>query len=177
MSRDVAIQLIGYVGMAFFLVSYQIKSNKALFLCQLIGSFIFSVQLVLLHAYTGALSLAVNLLKNLLLFKSGDWEWVKSKKTMSVLLALLVIITIFTWDGPRSLLPCVAIAATTIGYWTNNAQKIRASQLIGSPCYLVYDVIARSWAGALCESIVIISVLVSIARFGWKNLGENTEFK
>lgn len=39
---------------------------------------------------------------------------------------------------------------------------------------LLYDLIIHSWGGALSESITIISILVSIFRFGWKNLGEDS---
>ena len=59
---------------------------------------------------------------------------------------------------------------TSIGYWTDNARKIRVSQLIGSPCTLLYDLIVRSFGGALSEGITIVSILVSIRRFGWKAL-------
>ena len=75
-----------------------------------------------------------------------------------------------------SILPFISVAVTSIGYWTNNAQKIRLSQMIGSPTVLVYDFLIRSWGGVLNESIVIISIIVSIMRFGWKNMGENKGF-
>jgi hypothetical protein len=80
--------------------------------------------------------------------------------------------TAFTWAGWISLLPFASVAVTTVGYWTHNGQKIRLSQLFGSPCTLSYDLIVRSWGGALCEGIAFISILVSIYRFGWKALGE-----
>ena len=41
---EFVVQAIGFVGVAFFIASYQIKSNKALFLCQMIGCSIFCVQ-------------------------------------------------------------------------------------------------------------------------------------
>ncbi len=86
------------------------------------------------------------------------------------ILIALIVSTIVTWNGPISLLPFASIAVTTLGYWTNNALKIRLSQMIGSPCYLVYDVLVQSWGGVVSESIAIISIIVSICRFGWKNL-------
>lgn len=39
-----------------------------------------------------------------------------------------------------------------------------------------YDAIIRSWGGVLNETIVIISIFVSIARFGWENMGDNEGF-
>ena len=169
---ELAIQAIGFVGVAFFIASYQIKSNKALFLCQLMGCIVFCIQFFIMGAYTGAVSLIINIVRNLLLLKIKDWKLVGSKVTMFVILAMLLAMTIYTWDGAISLLPLISVAATTIGYWTNNAQKIRLSQFIGSPCVLLYDILIRSWGGVLNESITLISIIVSVIRFGWKEMGE-----
>jgi hypothetical protein len=167
---ELAIQAIGFVGVAFFIASYQIKSNRALFLCQMIGCIIFCVQFFIMGAYTGAVSLIINIIRNLLLVKRAEWKWVDRRSTMLAILALLAAMTIYTWNGIISLLPFVMVAVTTIGYWSNNAQKIRLFQLIGSPCTLAYDLIVRTWGGALSEAIAIVSILFSIYRFGWRNL-------
>ena len=166
---DFWIQAIGFVGVALFIISYQIRSNRALFLCQLLGCLVFCLQFFLMGAYTGAIGLIINIVRNLLLLKADSWKWAKSKATMAIL-ALLAAMTIYTWNGIISLLPFVMVAVTTIGYWSNNAQKIRLSQLIGSPCTLAYDLIVRTWGGALSEAIAIVSILFSIYRFGWRNL-------
>ena len=169
---ELAVQAIGFVGVAFFIASYQIKSNKALFMCQMIGCIIFCVQFFILGAYTGAIGLIINIVRNLLLVKRKDWKWVDRKSTMLVILALLTAMTIYTWDGAISLLPFIAVSVTTIGYWSNNAQKIRLSQFIGSPCTLLYDVLIRSWGGVMTESITLVSIIISVIRFGWKNMGK-----
>ena len=166
------VQGLGFVAVIFFIVSYQVRSNKGLFLCQLIGCLIIAVQMILLGAYTGALGLAVNILRNLLLLKVDTWKWVGSRKTLAGIIALLVVITALTWDGMISLLPFFSVGISTIGYWTNNAQKIRLGQLCGSPFTLVYDILVHTWGGALCEAIALASILISIARFGWTKLGE-----
>jgi len=38
------VQGIGFVGVALFIISYQIKSNRALFLCQMLGCIVFCLQ-------------------------------------------------------------------------------------------------------------------------------------
>lgn len=166
------IQAIGFIGVAFFIASYQMRANRSLFLFQLIGCVLFTIQFLLLGAYTGALSLLINVLRNLLLLKINDWKWVRSRITLSVILAMLTAVTIYTWAGWMSILPLLSVGITSIGYWTNNAQKIRLSQMFGSPCTLVYDALIHSWGGVLNESIALISILISICRFGWKNLAE-----
>jgi len=41
--NDLVVQAVGFVGMAFFIISYQIRSNRALFLCQLMGCIVFLI--------------------------------------------------------------------------------------------------------------------------------------
>ena len=172
--NDYIIQGIGFVGVALFILSYQIRSNRALFFCQMLGCLVFCVQFFLMGAYTGALSLVINIARNVLLLKAQDWPWVKSRLTLAAILLLLALMTVFTWAGWISLLPFASVAVTTVGYWTRNAWKIRLSQLFGSPCTLAYDLIIRSWGGAVCETMTLLSIVVSICRFGWKSLAEET---
>ena len=170
----VFIQGIGFVAVLFFIVSYQLRSNRMLFLCQLLGCSIFCLQFCLMGAYTGAVSLLVNILRNLLLLKIDQWDWVKSKVTMSGILLLLTMMTILTWDGWISLLPLASVGVTTVGYWTNNAQKLRLSQFFGSPCTLLYDILIHSWGGVISESITLASIIISVIRFGWSDLEKQT---
>ena len=66
-------------AVAAFILSYQIKSNRWLFLLQLIGSAHFCLQFFLLDAFSGCLSLAVNILRNAMMMKYNDWKWVRWK--------------------------------------------------------------------------------------------------
>lgn len=172
--NEYMVQAIGFLGVALFIISYQIRSNRALFLCQLMGCIVFCVQFFLMGAYTGAISLIVNIARNLLLIKSNDWKWAKSQVTLAAIILLLLVMTICTWAGLISILPFVSVAVTSIGYWTQNAQKIRLSQLFGSPCTLLYDILVHTWGGAVCEAITILSIIISIVRFGWRNLGKES---
>lgn len=167
---ETLIQIIGFIAMAFFIISYQIRSNRALFLCQLLGCCLFCLQFCIMGAYTGALGLLVNIARNVLLLKANDWPWVRRGTTLLGVILLLLVMTVYTWAGWISLLPFISVAVTCVGYWTDNAQKIRLSQLIGSPCTLLYDLMIRSWGGVLSETITLLSIIISIFRFGWANL-------
>ena len=50
-----------------------------------------------------------------------------------------------------------------------------ASMLVNSPLWIVYDVIVGSWAGILDEVVTELSILISIIRYGWKNLDRPEE--
>ena len=63
------------------------------------------------------------------------------------------------------------LLGATIGGYTYNAKTIRMVGLcVNSPLWVIYDVAVGSWAGILDEAASSVSVLVSIARYGWKNL-------
>ena len=171
--QAIMIQAIGFVGVAFFVLSYLIKSNRALFLMQLLGTSLFCCQFLLLGAYSGAANLVVIIVRNALLMNIRTRAWIRSKWTMLGVLVLAGVGAAISWQGWISLLPLAAVLATTIAYWTDNAQKIRLGSLVcGSPCWLVYDLLVGSWAGVLNESITLASIFVSIYRFGWKNMGD-----
>ena len=170
----IIIQAIGFAGLAMFVISFQLRSNRALFLTQSLGSVMFGVQFLLLGSLTGCLSLMLVIVRNLMLMRYMEWAWVRWKGWIAVFSAFSIAILIFTWDGPISILPYLAVQVGTIMYWTNNARNIRLANLFcASPCWLTFDIIVGSIGGILNETILIISILVSIYRYGWKNLGQN----
>ncbi|MBR0484296.1 MAG: YgjV family protein [Oscillospiraceae bacterium] len=177
-SSAMLIQGIGFIAVTAFILSYQIQSNRWLFLLQLIGSALFCLQFFMLDAKSGCLSLAVNILRNALMMKYNEWKWVRWKGCPFLIAVCFTTILFFTWNGYVSLLAYLASVSSTFVYWTNSARNIRLVNLAcASPCWLVYDVIVHSWGGIVSESITILSILVSIFRFGWKGLESDSKFK
>ena len=172
--QTIIIQGIGFAGLALFALSFQIKSNKSLYLAQLLGNCMFGIQFLLLGQLTGCLSLFVLIIRNLLLMHYQECAWVRWKGWIALFSVFFIAILVFTWNGPISILPYLAVQVGTIMYWTNNARNLRLANLFcASPCWLVYDIIVGSIGGFLNESILMISIIVSIYRYGWKNLGQN----
>lgn len=168
------IQAIGFIGVICFIISFQVKSNKGLFLLQMLGSLAFLVQFMFLGGITGCFGLLLTIIRNLLLMRIDTWQWVRQKKVAAVFILCGGVVTAFTWSGILSLLPFFSVVGGTIGYWTNNAQKIRLANLVcAAPCWLIYDIAIGSIGGILNESITICSILISVYRYGWKSLGEN----
>ena len=169
--HGVVIQAIGFLGVLFFCISYQVKTNKRLFILQTLGCLTFSVQFALLGAFGGCISLLINITRNIMLTRYNEYKAIQWRGWVVIFSILVFSSAAFTWDGWISILPVVATVAGTIGYWTNNAKKIRLATLtVNSPCMLLYDILVMSWGGVLNESIAIISIVISVVRFGWKAL-------
>lgn len=170
------IQGIGFLGTILFFVSYQCKNNKTLFRVQFVSYLCYTVHLLLLGAITGGISYILNTVRSFCLGSNRDF--LKGRLICCILCILQITTLIFTWNGWWSILPVAANIAATIGGYTYNARKIRmVGILINSPLWIIYDIVVGSWAGILDEIVSELSMIISIIRYGWKNmdLPENEE--
>ena len=171
MTGDLGIQVIGLIGTALFFLSYQCKSNKNLFRVQFLSYLCYTMHLLLLGAVTGGISYILNTVRSFCL--GSKLEFAHSRTACEILCTLQVLALAVTWSGWISLLPVAANIASTIGGYTHNARKIRvAGMFINSPLWIIYDILVGSWAGILDEVISECSMILSIVRYGWKNLDE-----
>ena len=164
-------QLLAILGAVLYFLSYQCKDNCKLYAMQFLSYLFYIAHFIILGALTGGLSYILNLARSL--FLASKWEFARSNKMCVILCSMQGIVAITTWAGWISLLPICANIASTIGVYTHNAQKIRiAGMFFNSPLWIIYDLIIGSWAGAIDELASIISAMISIRRYGWKNLNQ-----
>lgn len=172
--NNIIIQAIGLIGTALFFLSFQCKSNKNLFRVQFLSYLFYTVHLILLGAITGGISYIINTFRSFCL--GSKIEFARSKKMCVIICIMQLIALAITWSGWISLLPVAANIAATVGGYTHNARKIRiVGMFVNSPLWIIYDIIVGSWAGILDEVVSEISMIISIIRYGWKNLGEISE--
>ncbi len=163
------IQMIGVMGTLLFFLSYQCRSNRSLFRVQLLSYLFYTAHLLLLGAVTGGVSYMINTLRSFCL--GSRWKFARSRAMCAILCAMQLAALALTWSGWISLLPVAANIAATVGGYTHNPQKIRiAGMFVNSPLWIVYDLCVGSWAGILDEAVTEGSMILSIVRFGWKNL-------
>ena len=165
------VQSFGIIATICFLLSYQVKSNKGLYLLQSAGCAAFAIQYLLLGAYSGCISQLFVITRNLMLSKYNQWAWVRFKGWIAVFIGIAAAIIYFTWDGPISLIPLFIMVFGTIGMYTNNAGIIRLTGLICiSPPWIIYDILVGAYSAIINEVFIIVSVLISIKRFGWRQM-------
>ena len=163
------IQLIGVAGTLLFFLSYQCRSNRTLFRVQLLSYLFYTAHLLLLGALTGGVSYMINTLRSFCL--GSRWKFAHSQGMCAIICAMQLAALALTWSGWVSILPVAANIAATLGGYTHNPRKIRiAGMFVNSPLWIVYDLCVGSWAGLLDEAVTEGSMILSIVRFGWKDL-------
>lgn len=172
--KNIGIQLIGFCGTLLFFSSYQCKDNKKLFRVQFYSYLVYTLHLILLGAVTGGVSYIINTLRSFCL--GSKWKFAKSWEMCAALCLMQLAALALTWAGWISLLPVVANIAATIAGYTRNGRTIRlAGMFINSPLWMIYSLMSGSMAGVLDEVVTEVSMIVSIVRFGWKNLDKVEE--
>ena len=168
------VQAIGLVGTILFFFSFQCKTNRSLFRIQFLSYLCYTIHLLLLGAVTGGISYIINGFRSFCL--GSRRRFAKGKGMCAAICLAQILALCLTWSGWISLLPVTANIAATIGGYTHNPRKVRlATMLVNSPLWIVYDVIVGSWAGILDEVVTELSIIVSIIRYGWKNLDRTEE--
>ena len=167
--NDLFIQAIGFLGTILFFLSFQCRHNRNLFRVQLLSYLCYTTHLLMLGAVTGGISYILNTVRSFCL--SSSHPFLKSRKMCWILCTLQLVALIFTWDKWWSCLPVLANIASTVGGYTHNPRKVRiAGMFVNSPLWIVYDILVGSWAGVVDELVSDASMLISIYRYGWKNL-------
>ena len=167
-------QLIGFVGLGAFVLSFQCKNNKYLILLFLAANLCYTVQFFMLGGYTASVSELIAVFNCLVQSAYGrkwagwyGWRWLFS--------GLYVAALALTWQNWFSLLPCVGAVISTLAMWSRNGKTIRMTRLtVVAPCWLVYDAYVGSISGVISQILSIGSILISIRRHGMKALDQIT---
>lgn len=163
----------GILSTICFIVSFQADSNRKLYLSQSAANVFYGTQFYLLGATGGLFNMGMQIVRNLLLCRRGEWKWLQHPLTAPLMCLPSLIYMIACWSGPLDLLPFIAMTAGTLGYFTDDARILRLAELICvSPAWLMYDLCQGAYGGVLNEAVILGSVVFSIIRFGWAGLAE-----
>ena len=170
---DIIAQCVGFLGAAFLMLSFQMKKANRFFLFQTTGSGLFLINYLMLGAWSGVLISVMSVAR------SAAAPYLKGKIRYVVipfLLILPIIVGFFIYTGIETILMILAYCLFTLAMFTKNSRLIRLTQLIiASPLQLAHNIIVLSLGGILCESFNILSIVVSVFRFGWKDFENKGE--
>lgn len=172
---DIVIQSLGLIAAGLMISSFQCRTNRNLFALQFAAVSFFAVQFIFLGGLTGGLVLIIGMVRNLLLlqFHRG---WPQKKIFMWLFIAAYISATLFTYENTMSLLPLLAMCVGTFFMWTDNRGLIRMANLcVACPAWLIYDIYIGSYGGIINEIFIMISILISIKRYGFRSLMDEKE--
>ena len=157
-------QILIIIVYAFICTTYFFKNRKKILVANIIAHVLQAISFLLTGGLTGA---AMDFI-----YVSRDTFFVideKNRKSkvlkkrdyiiLSIVIIMIIVFTVFTYDGWGSLLSVVATIISTIAIWQ---KKTKYYKLLGIPvsiAWLGYYIYLSSLFGIILESILLISTI------------------
>jgi hypothetical protein len=167
MSSFVLAQIIGATGLLLALSVFQVNKRKSMLKIGISASMLYTIQYILLGAFTGAAMNVVGTTRGYVYYKV-----IPSKKHRWVLLTFIGVAclgALFTWEGPISWLALAGSICGGFSVWHKNPKYIRRWALLGPPLWFAYNGISGSYPGMVSEVIMLSSNLMGEYRFDFKH--------
>lgn len=170
---DFIIQLIGFLGLAISILAFQFKKHRGIVLCKALSELTFSLQYILLGAWTAAVLDFISVVRNFLFYKLVK----KNRSTTPIIVGfgIFVVLTgVFTFDGIVSLLPIGSKLLTTISYGMKNERWLRIITLPSCIFWIIYNLFVGSAAGVLTDVMTLVSLLIAMYKFDFNKQSSET---
>jgi len=164
----ILIQVIGFVGLLFFVISFQQKSRKGILIFIVIGQLVFMLHFILLGAWTAVGMNLVGVARTLVFRFREDKKWANWRHWPGVFIFLFALAGLLARESWIGLLPVIAMTIETTGFWMKDTRILRFINLFPHPFWFAYNLVKGSWAGVVCEIFVLSSVIVAIFRYDIK---------
>lgn len=165
---DLTTQVLGYIAVVLLFVSFQIDNRKSILGFLIAGMVFLAAHQFLLGALAGAIANALTIIRNLVFRHKNDTAILQHAAWPYVFSTILVCTGLLFWQGWYSLLPALAVTASTFALWADNTKTIRVLSLIGPLVWLPYAFIIESVPTVLIQVVIIASIVIAMVRFDWK---------
>lgn len=161
-------QILGYIAVAILFVSFQVNNREKILGWLVLGMVFLATHQFLLGAFAGAIANGLTIIRNVTFRHKKDNQILNHYIWPYVFSIVLVATGIYFWQGWHSLLPALAVTASTFALWADDTKTIRILSLIGPFLWLPYAFIIESLPTVLIQVVIISSILIAMFRFDRK---------
>ena len=156
-------QIFGIIATILGFISYQVRTQRQLLFMQSSVAAAFCVHYLLIGAYSGMATNAVNIVRNII-YDRRTQRGSKSKLIPIIFVAVQCVMCAMTWEAWYSVFVLLGAVTHTYCMSFESPQNVRKSILAVSPLVFTYDVFARSIGGIIYEPVALISAIVGILK-------------
>lgn len=178
--RIIAGQVFGILGLIGTVICYQFNSRRKILFMQILCALVFTVNLSLLGAWSGALLNVLGIAKSCVFYQRGRRRWADSVWWIVLFCVLAAVCVMAAYRSPVDLVPLIGTCFTTAALAQKDARTIRILTLPSPPSWFVYNLANGNLGGMANEIFVLTSLLVAMFRFDdfrlrMKKNGENAQ--
>ena len=159
-------QILGATALFILILSFQKNEKQSLLKYQIGSSIFFSAQYLCLQAYSGCLINIACIIRNIL-FRKYTGKRIPIYYLLFII-CIMIVLSLFSYVGPISLLPCIACILYSCSLWQNNLNITRIVEVFSCSLYIIYNIKVFAYVGLISTIIELISALIAIYRFDIK---------
>lgn len=164
-------QVITVIYYAILSLSYLLKDRNQILRANFLAHIGQASAMAMLNGYTGAAMSVIMMLRDLTLLiqenKKSKGKEINKKVDLIILIITVILIiglTIFTYNGPLSLLSVIATLVTTYALWQKNVKTYKILGLIAGILWLAYNIFIMSIMGIILETILVICSIIGYIK-------------
>ena len=161
-----AAEIVGFIGLLCSIISFQQKNRKMVMLFQMIASALCCISLFLAGSVIGGVLDLISSVRTITfaLFMASKKKWAASPLWPILFIVALTVTGIVTWKNAWSILPILGSVLSTVALWMKKASHIRAVSLFVGPCWMIYNLVEGTIAGAVNELFAMGSIVIGMLR-------------
>lgn len=157
--------LMGIIAIVVWVSSVQQKDLSKILISQALANFFYGLQYAFLNVWAAAPMNFLSFFRNLILFYYNERKMKPPVELLLVIIAILIILGLITYDGPLTLIPPVITLIYTISIWQNNLNIIRYFFIVAAIIWIYYNLMVGAYVAIAGNVLEIISGSVSLVRF------------
>ena len=158
-------QTLGVLAVILGFVNYQVKSREHVLYVHIVTALCFLVHYLLIGAYSGMAMNVVAAIRDIVYYKAGKNGRVSRVLSVGFML-IMGVMGVLAWEAWDSIFVIAGLMINSFAMSFINPNNVRKSILISSPMVITYNVFVHSYGGVIYESIVIVSSVIGLIRFG-----------
>lgn len=155
--------IVGIAAVALYFLGYLQKKRTHIILINVSARILYIIQYLLLGAYEGALLDVAGAVSSLLAHRK---DTALIKKYRLVFFVGINVVLIFAglavYKNVFSLLPVIGVLLHTGAFWMENEKRIRQVSFLGSPFWLVYNILNKAYGSCIGDVLSMISLGIAM---------------
>ena len=163
---DLFAQIVGYIAVVIFLLSYLQKTRMRIIGFNLTSRVLYILQYLLLGAFEGAVLDVLGAISSLIASKKNSGLVKRFALPILILLDVSMIVAgVLLYENIFSILPVLGVLFHTTAFWIDDERVIRAVSLIGSPFWLIYNFVSRAYGSAIGDGLTIGAIIIAMVKY------------
>lgn len=163
-------QIFIILNYVFLVITYQLKNKEKILLLSIGSQTACGLSYICLGAYTGLAMAIISIFRNTVFIINEEKNGVTEKTTANeilmllVIYALVIVLSVITFNGFLSLLSVFATMLYTFSVWQKSTKVYKILGIPVSILWLSYNIYIHSIFGIILEFILMISAIIGFIR-------------